>query len=311
MNNLTSGNSDFELVQYSTCPLVKKVVERADFADNSSLAISFINMPLSLSAFLGNLIILISLRKATSINRPTKLLFQNLAVTDLCIGFICQPLFSFHLMSIAMKRLDLCHITERAGYIPTVTLCGVSLLTVTAVSVDRLLVLLKGMRYRKVVTMTRVRILLIIIWVSSIFTGVSFVWNVRIFFGITCASIINCVLISTSSYVKIFLTLRREKKKVQDDHNRQPDQMAPLNAIHRYKKSVSTALWIHFALIACYLPYTTVKVITSFFVVTPSLLVVGTFMAMLVYLNSTLNPMLYYWRIREVRNRVKETICRI
>ena len=255
---------------------------------------------------------MIALRKAKSINGPTKLLFLNLAFTDLLVGLVAQPLFCFHLMSVAQKRWDLCQFTEKSGYIPTVTLCAVSLLTVTAISVDRLLVLLKGMRYRKVVTLTRVRILLIIMWSSSLCTGVSFLWNVRAFFGISCISIVFCVVVSTTSYAKIFLTLRCEKKKVQDGcHNRQPNQIPPLFAVKRYRQSVSAALWIHLALIACYMPYATVKVATTFGVVAPFLLVVEVFMATLVYLNSTLNPALYCWRIKEVRYRVKDTLCNI
>ena len=311
--NHTIENPGLEIIQYSTCLRVRTIIQNAeDFATTSSWVISSINIPLSLAAFLGNLVILIALRKAKSINGPTKLLFLNLACTDLFVGLAAQPLFIFHLMSIAQRRWDLCQFTEKSGYIPTVTLCAVSLLTVTAIAVDRLLVLLKGMRYRKVVTLTRVRILLIIIWISSLCTGVSFLWNVRVFFAITCISIVFCVVVSTSSYAKIFLTLRREKKKVQlEYHSRQPNQIAPLFAVRRYKKSVSAALCIHLALIACYMPYATVKVATTFGVVTPSLLVVETFMATLVYLNSTLNPVLYCWRIKDVRYRVKETLCNI
>ena len=179
----------------------------------------------------------------------------------------------------------------------------------TAISVDRLLVMLKGMRYRQVVTLTRVRILLIIIWISSVFTGVSFVWNVRVFFGVISILVVSCVVISTSCYAKIFFTLYRQKKKTLDNYRQQPNQIASLNAVKRYKKSVSTALWIHLALIACYLPYTTMKVVTTFGVVTPSLLVVEAFMAILIYLNSLLNPTIYCWRIKEVRYWVKETFC--
>lgn len=308
MMNLTKEDSSLGIIQHSTCPRLRKVIQTADFAASSSLAIACINIPLSLVAFLENLVILIALRKTISINAPTKLLFQNLAFTDFSVGLVSQPLFSFHLMSIAQKRWDLCRFSEKCGYIPTVTLCGVSLLTVTAISVDRLLVLLKGMRYRQVVTLTRVRILLSIIWISSTCTGVSFIWNVRLFFGVSCISIVFCVVISTYCYTKIFITLHRQKKKLQDN-NQKPNQIAPLNAVRQYRKSVATALWIHFALIVCYLPYTTMKVVTTFGVVTPSLLVVEAFMAALVYLNSSLNPVLYCWRIKEVRYRVKETLC--
>ena len=52
-----------------------------------------LNVFLSVIATIGNLLILIALRKATSINPATKLLFQCLAATDLRVGLIEQPLF--------------------------------------------------------------------------------------------------------------------------------------------------------------------------------------------------------------------------
>ena len=310
MNFTLKSDAGLDLIQESTCPRVRKVIQTAEFAARSSLAISFMNIPLAVAAFLANIAILIALRKVTSVQPPTKLLFRNLACTDLFVGLVSQPLFIFHLMSISQRRLDLYRFTEKFGYISTVALCGVTLLTVTAISVDRLLMLFKGMRYRQVATLARVRVFVVTIWISSVCTGVSFVWNIRVFFGISCISIASCLAISTFCYTKIFLTLRRQQKRVCDNGRQQPNKSAPIN-VTRYKKSVFTALLVHFTLIACYLPYTTVKAVTTFAVVTPTLLTVEAFLATLVYLNSTLNPALYCWRIKEVRYKIKETLDKL
>lgn len=308
MNFTLKSVARLDLIQESTCPRVQKVIQSTEFAARSGLAISLLNIPLAMAAFLANIVIFIVLRKATSIQPPTKLLFRNLACTDLCVGLISQPLFIFHLMSISQRRLDLCRYTEKFGYISTVSLCGVTLLTVTAISVDRLLVLFKGMRYRQVATLARVRVLIVTIWISSMCTGVSFIWNIRVFFGISCISIASCLAISTFCYTKIFLTLRRQQERVHHNDGHQPyKSSSPVN-VKRYKKSVFTVLLIHFTLIACYLPYTTVKAVTTFAVVSPTLLTVEGFLATLIYLNSTLNPALYCWRIKEVRYKIKETL---
>lgn len=307
MNFSLKTGAGLDFIQESTCPRVEKVIQTAEFAARSSLAISFMNIPLAVAAFLGNIAILIALRKATSIQPPTKLLFRNLACTDLCVGLVSQPLFIFHLMSISQRRLDLCRYTEKFGYISTVALCGVTLLTVTAISVDRLLVLFKGMRYRQAATLARVRVFVVTIWISSVCTGLSFFWNIRVFFGISCISIVSCLAISTFCYAKIFLTLHRQQERVYDNGSQQPNKSSSIN-VTRYKKSVFTVLLIHFTLIACYVPYTTVKTVTTFAVDTPTLLTVEAFLATLVYLNSTLNPALYCWRIKEVRYKIKETL---
>ena len=52
--------------------------------------VSVLNIFLSITAFLGNILILLSLHKGTSLNKPSKLLFRNLAVTDLCVGIIAE-----------------------------------------------------------------------------------------------------------------------------------------------------------------------------------------------------------------------------
>ena len=297
-------------IQYSTCPRVTKVIQNTEIAAaRSSLAIACINIPFAVTAVLANISILLALRKTESIQAPTKLLFRNLACTDLCVGLISQPLFVFHLIAISQERWDLCGLTEKLGYIPTVTLCDVTLLTITAISVDRLLVLLKEVRYRQVATPTRIRIVLVTFWISSVCTGLSFVWNIRVFFGISCISVTLCVVISTFCYTKIFVSLRGQQERVSDDSSQQGNTDYSINR-RRYQKSVSTALWIHSTLIACYLPYATVKTVTTFAVVTPTLLIVEAFMTSLIYLNSTLNPVLYCWRIKEVRYKVKDTLDR-
>lgn len=62
-----------------------------------------LNIFQSITASLGKALILVALHKETSIHLPTKLLFRCLAVTDLCVGVILQPLKANSLMSSGMK----------------------------------------------------------------------------------------------------------------------------------------------------------------------------------------------------------------
>ena len=106
--------------------------------------LSVLNTFLSITAFWGNTLILVALRKDTSIHPSSKLLYRNLAITDLCVGIIAEPLYVAYLISVAKKRWDICHYTYLTEYLASVTLCSVSLITLTAISVDRLLALLPG-----------------------------------------------------------------------------------------------------------------------------------------------------------------------
>ena len=133
-----------------------------------AIFLSALNIFLSISAFLVKTLILGSLHKETSLHPPSKLLYRNLAITDLCVGIIVEPAAVTYWTSVVKERRDICyyaHLTENLlGYI----LFSVSLLTLTAISVDRLLALLLGLRYRQIVTFKRTCITAFGFWILSI-----------------------------------------------------------------------------------------------------------------------------------------------
>ena len=185
--------------------------------------------------------------------------------------------------------------------------CGVSLLTLTAVSVDRLLALLLGLRYRQVVTLKKMQLVVVAFWLFSAAVAMTAFFNVLIALSITCIVLFLCIVTSTFCYIKIFLTLRHHQTQVQDRvHHGQPNGGGIVLNIARYRKTVTSALWIQMTLLACYLPYgivTSTVVITGLHIPFPNHITIS-----LVLLNSSLNPFLYCWKMREVRQAVKETI---
>ena len=121
-----------------------------------------LNTFLSITAFLENTLILVALHKEYSLHPPSKLLLRSLAITDLLVGIIVEPLNVAYLMSVKSKRWDICYNVNVALFIASYILCSVSLLVLTAISVDRLLALLLGLRYRQVVTLRSVYITVIV-----------------------------------------------------------------------------------------------------------------------------------------------------
>ena len=99
---------------------------------------------------------------------PSKLLYRNLAITDLCVGIVVGPLAVIYWISVLTERWDICFYADSAVGFAGYTLCSVSLFTLTAISVDRLLALLLGLRYRQVVTYKRTCITAIFFWFLSI-----------------------------------------------------------------------------------------------------------------------------------------------
>ena len=58
-----------------------------------------LNIVLSVTATLGNSVILVALANYSSIHAPSKMLLSSLTVTDLCVGAISQPLVVTLLLS--------------------------------------------------------------------------------------------------------------------------------------------------------------------------------------------------------------------
>ena len=117
----------------------------------------FLYTVLATTATLGNSLILVALHEDSSLHPPSKLLLQSLAITDLCVGTISLPVAITFLLSTINENWQLCLVTEYTVYVITTICSGVSLSTLTAISVDRLLALLLGLRYRQVVTVKRIR----------------------------------------------------------------------------------------------------------------------------------------------------------
>ncbi|KAL9952476.1 hypothetical protein ACROYT_G039738 [Oculina patagonica] len=271
--------------------------------------LSAFNIFLSIAAVLGNTLILVALRKESSLHPPSKILFRCLATADLCVGLIAQPLSVAYVMSLVREEWNLCRYAFASMVTTGYTLCLVSLLTVTAISVDRLLALLLGLRYRQVVTLKRTYVIVATFWIVSIVAATSYLGNrlVTLSYGYIVTTL--CLVVSIVSYSKIFLKLRHHRTQVQGHVQQgQSSQVNPLN-IARYKKAVSSALWVQCTLVACYLPYGIVRVMFGNpKVLSSSEILSLDFSTTLVFFNSTLNPFLYCWKISEVRQAVKQTI---
>jgi len=272
------------------------------------MCLSVLNFLLSITAFLGNTLILAALHKVSSIHPQykSKLLFRNLAITNLCVGIIAEPLAVAYWMSSVNERWNICRFAAATSFIISYLLCSVSLFTLTAISVDRLLALLLGHRYRQIVTLKRTYVTVTIFWLTCIFGSTMFLWSKPAYFWFGYIGIPLCLVTSGYSYTKIFITLHHRQNQLQGNMQGQQSQTSHLN-IARYRKAVSGTLWLQLTLVACYLPYNITWPLTQDGL-SPAAYLARAFTVTLIYLNSSINPILYCWNIREVRQAVKNTI---
>lgn len=266
-----------------------------------------LNIFLSITASFGNLLILIALHKVNSLCPPSNFLFRCLAMTDLCVGLFSHPLHCTYLMSyIKDMNSNIIHFISEVNSALSVTLCALSLVTSTAISLNRLQALSLGMRYRQIVTLRRTRTCTACSWMISVLLGSVYFWNHRVLWIAALSFAILCLAISIISYTKINFKLRHHQTRVQV-HQGQPNGGGTSMDITRYKRTVSSILWVQLALLVCYVPSCIVALLSingkEYYSRMAWLCAVT-----LIYMNSSLNPILYCWNIIEVRQGVKNAV---
>ena len=197
--NITGNGTHTQTFDILLCSPVWEV----EFKQHS-ISFSAVNILLSITAILGNSLILAALHKESSLHPPSKLLYRFLATSDLLVGLVSQPLHATYWMSVVHEHWSLCRYVRQGSGITGYALCSVSLLTLTAISVDRLLAMLLGLRYKEIVTLRRTYIIIAIFWVLSLVVGLFFHLNYRITFWCTLIGAPSCLVILISSYTKIF-----------------------------------------------------------------------------------------------------------
>ena len=301
MANLTPGDVENNNLNISRIPGIEFSVDIAEGI------IAAVNILFSITSSLGNILILIALRKVTSLHPPTKLLFQCLAITDLAVGLTSQPLFAYQLLN-GFRTVEVIMVSNA---ILSIIFCGVSMLISTALSVDRLLALLLGLRYRHVVTLKRVRIAVACCWLTAFVSALV----IFLFIGKTVTKIVMSstilfvITISLFCYTKIVLKLRQHQTSVQENvHQGMANAGGIPKILEQYKRTVVSIALVQIALVACYVPFFIIVILVQLNSIPNNVffLLSSTF----VYLNSSLNPFLYSWRIKEVRQAVLGTIKR-
>ena len=182
---------------------------------------------LSITASVGNVLILIALRKGSSLHTPTKLLFRCLAVTDLLVGLILHPLHATGLVLDYLLKVTGHHVDD-ITFLVSFVFCGMSILISTAISVDRLLALLMMLKYKQVVTVRRVREAIVgfVLFVASIGLVYVFIGKIialiitLILLGIHCSHLIHLLhndLLPTATSSSVTRRNFNEHCKIQKD----------------------------------------------------------------------------------------------
>ena len=185
-------------------------------------------------------------------------------------------------------------------------------MTAATISIDRLLALILGLSYKLTVTVNRVRRVVIIFWLGSVFVGFSH-W-IGLGFIVYCTTFVvtfSSIFATVFSFTKIVLKLRQQQAQVQQrvEQEQVNGGEIPLN-IARYKKMVHSVAWLQMALIVCYMPFISLLL---FITVTERFVDVFVYRSVITvfFFNSSINPILYCWRISEIKKEVKNILKQI
>ena len=248
-----------------------------------------------------NVVTIYALRKTSSLPKLFKTLLLSLAVSDLGVGLLGQPLYLAYLDVKLQCTLSNRPILDATTAVILRILYLSSFCSVMALSVDRFFAIQIPLRYQSVVTHKRVITVVTVIWSFSVLLGLSFVFvfsrktTILLFLIIECV----CFVATTSSSFKIYITARQ--------HNIQIQSQTYLSR----RKSAQSTLFIYLAFWVCYLPHFISIAYLNYVERTKTLSMLSQFFVTLLLFNSCLNPVIYCWRIRKIRHAIMETLRNI
>ena len=265
-----------------------------------------------------NCLTIYALTKLSSLPRPLKTLLLSLAVSDLGVGLMVQPSY------IASLVMEMEHKTENNPaynityklYVFTVNLFGfASFFGVTFLSFDRFLAVYLHLRYQELVTHKRVVVVMVSKWVfSAVLSFMRLCIPTRVSFIIYAVIYLSFLLTTTPINYKIYVSVRHHANQMQalqvQPTATQNGEAGTSNIAGRRKFAIGTLL-VYLAFLVCYLPNFCFLIVYLIFGPSSSITVVlDLFSSTLLFLNSTLNPLIYCWKLRRIRLTIL-TILRI
>jgi hypothetical protein len=261
-----------------------------------------------------NLSVLVAIWKTPSLHKPSQVLLANLAVTDFLMGAVVSPLIVFGNFTVYKEWIHIyCSSWIIIGPF-TFCLGGVNLYTLAVISVDRFLAIKLKLTYRAVVTNKRLIITLVTGWILS--GSVLIIVTISLYKHVSLkdykvpvvlyVAILLCTI--TLFYSMAFHHLRKITTQVSMDNSNEPSpNTSPTFDVTKYRRSFYTMLIVLLAVIFFFLPYSCFAAANVAFKTdtTKSLTRLGEF---LFVSNSVINPLLYLWRMKDLRQAVKATV---
>ena len=264
-----------------------------------------LNAPLMLISIIGNTLVLIAIWRTSALRSPSIILVCSLAASDLTVGFVVQPLY-------ITSTITGNSVLFQATLMTAACATGVSLLIITAISVDRFLALHYHMRYPSLMTTHRAMYTSATLWLISFLLSFLTFWKMSAYYFVTAVTIAICLLVSTVCYIRIYRIVRQHQLQIHAQQQAVGSIVANNQTMLRSTKSAKNTFIYYIVLILCYSPlFTSMAVLSISFKDWTNEWSLSDTAA---FMNSSINPFLYCWRLRELRMPViataKQMLCR-
>ena len=277
--------------------------------DWSYLMLCILNAYLSYSATILNVVAIYAIRKTSSLSKNLTTLLLSLAISDLGVGLLAQPMFVARVMASKQNNEtnESYNAIRIACLIPTNFFTYASLFSVTALCADRFLAIHLHLRYQELVTYKRLATVVVSTWVISAFISLIRFHLPKNIMYVSFAVIQSaCIVTATSLNVKLYPTIRRQLNQIQVPQVAQNDQG---ESVQRKRKSAMASLYVYLVFIVCYLPNICVLIIiANISEPTIHLQHLQFYTLTMWFANSTLNPLIYCWKMKRIQHTIVGTL---
>ena len=281
----------------------------SDFKELRSTYIAncvFINF-LTHTAIMWNIITIYAIRKASSLPKTLRTHMLSLAVSDVGVGLFAQPFYT----SLLVRLLQQNHLG--CNYYLVLNVCGhffslASFLGVVAVSVDRFLAVHLHLRYQELVTFKRVVVEVMAIWTASTFLSFFILWGTKLRDFIVSATAAIGFTLMFVVYIRMYLIIRRHKNQIRSMLVQDVPQAAEMTNFAGLIKSTVGVFYVCLVFLACYLPYLICIAVIKINGTSTTLKKFHLFALTVVFLNSSLNPVIYCWKMRHIQHAIMEIL---
>ena len=227
-------------------------------------------------------------------------------MSDLAVGLVGHPLFVSALLLRIFDPPSFSRKLWESFNILISFLCGTSFFSVTAIGVDRLLALKLHLRYQAVVTRRRIIWIITSIWAISGMLSSTQLWTPDLSYNALSPLIFALLVGNSAVYFKIYLVVRRHQLQIRRQERGWVHKNGSIFSMQRFKRSALNTFLVYILMLFCYVPFSVV--LEKFYSGVNISLTLRHVTITVVLLNSTLNPLLYCWRVSEIRAATKQLI---